>query len=75
VSDLSPAEKRLPGDKAAYITPEQARTSRLLRRREKIVAEIQRNRRGDYIIPTWALTTLLAALVVGFATLIIFVGG
>jgi hypothetical protein len=52
-------------------SPEE-RKSRLDRRREKIVAEIQRNRRGEYTVPTWVLAALLAAIVLGVAALAIF---
>lgn len=39
-------------------------TSWLDRRREKIVEEIQRNRRGDYRVPTWVLAAIVASWVV-----------
>jgi hypothetical protein len=42
------------------------------RRREKIADEIERNRRGEYAVPTWVLAALLAAIVVGLAALAIF---
>ena len=42
------------------------------KRREKVVAEIDRNRRGDYKVPTWVLTVALVVLVVGWTTLIVF---
>lgn len=42
------------------------------RRRDKIVAEIQANRRGEYAVPTWVLTAALLAIVLGFAALIYF---
>jgi hypothetical protein len=44
----------------------------LARRREKVVAEIERNRRGEYKIPTWVLTTLLVVIVLTFAALLIW---
>jgi hypothetical protein len=50
----------------------QERRSRLDRRRDKIVEEIQRNRRGEYTVPTWALAALLVAIVAGVAALVIF---
>jgi hypothetical protein len=50
----------------------QERKSRLDRRRDKIVEEIQRNRRGEYTVPTWALAALLVAIVAGVAALVIF---
>src|SRR5262245_62872309 len=42
------------------------------RRREKMVAEIQRNRRGEYTIPTWVLVGALVVIVAAWAILIIF---
>jgi hypothetical protein len=39
------------------------------RRRDKIVEEIQRNRRGDYRVPTWVLAALLATIVAGWVAL------
>jgi hypothetical protein len=45
--------------------------SRISRRRDRIVAEIQRNRRGQYRIPTWVLTVALVALVAGWVLLVV----
>jgi hypothetical protein len=42
----------------------------LRRRREKYVAEIQRNRQGGHKVPTWVLVLLLVAMVGGWALLI-----
>jgi hypothetical protein len=42
------------------------------RRRAKISAEIERNRRGEYKVPTWVLVVALVVLVGGWAALIIF---
>jgi hypothetical protein len=50
----------------------QERKSRLDRRREKIVEEIQRNRRGEYTVPTWVLAAALVAIVAAVAALVIF---
>jgi hypothetical protein len=44
---------------------------RIERRREKIRAEVERNRRGDYIVPTWVLVAALVAVVVGWAAVVI----
>ncbi|MDO3705795.1 hypothetical protein Q3W71_29410 [Micromonospora sp. C28SCA-DRY-2] len=33
------------------------------RRREKIRAEIERNRRGEYTVPTWVLAVALVVIV------------
>jgi hypothetical protein len=50
----------------------QQRKSALDRRRERIAAEIQRNRRGEYVVPTWVLAAILLAAVAGIAALVIF---
>lgn len=41
---------------------EQARMAKQ-NRRDRIVAEIQANRRGDYTVPTWVLATALGAMI------------
>lgn len=41
------------------------------RRRDKIYEEIQRNRRGEYTVPTWVLVLILVAIVAGFAALLV----
>lgn len=41
------------------------------RRRQKIRAEIERNRRGEYTVPTWVLALALAAIVLAWAALVI----
>jgi hypothetical protein len=41
------------------------------RRREKIIAEIERNRRGEYTVPTWLLVVFLVVIVGGWAALVI----
>jgi hypothetical protein len=40
-------------------------------RRDNIVAEIERNRRGDYRVPTWVLALVLAAMVAAIATFVL----
>jgi hypothetical protein len=45
-------------------------TTRWDRRKERIRHEIERNRAGDYKVPTWVLTAILVAIVVGFALFI-----
>lgn len=54
------------------LTPADVRMNFLQRRREKIVEEIQRNRRGEYTVPTWVLTAILIAIIVGFVALLYF---
>lgn len=50
-----------------------ARPGRSRRRREKIVAEIERNRRGEYTVPTWALVLILLALIGGWLAFVLAV--
>ncbi|MFC4017324.1 hypothetical protein ACFOW4_05120 [Micromonospora sp. GCM10011542] len=40
------------------------------RRREKIRSEIERNRRGEYTVPTWVLAVALLLIVGGWLALI-----
>ncbi len=44
------------------------------RRREKIRAEIERNRRGEYTVPTWVLAAALIIIVGAWLALIFLVG-
>ncbi|WP_431931251.1 hypothetical protein [Micromonospora sp. RP3T] len=44
------------------------------RRREKIRAEIARNRRGDHKVPTWAMAVALVVIVAAWVGLIVFFG-
>jgi hypothetical protein len=46
--------------------------TRWQRRKERIRDEIARNRAGEYRVPTWVLTAILVALVVGFGLFIAF---
>ncbi|WP_320069393.1 hypothetical protein [Micromonospora sp. RTGN7] len=43
------------------------------RRREKIRTEIERNRRGEFTVPTWVLGLALALIVGGWLALIFLV--
>ena len=67
------AEDRTPdsADATAY-NRRQQREAWLVRRRRKIVEEIERNRRGEYKVPTWVLALILVAFIAGWAALIIF---
>jgi hypothetical protein len=56
-------------DGRAY-TRRQAREAWLVRRRRKIREEIDRNRRGEYRVPTWVLGAMLVAILVGWAAII-----
>jgi hypothetical protein len=42
------------------------------RRRDRIVAEIQANRRGEYRVPTWVLVAALVAMIAGIVALVVF---
>jgi hypothetical protein len=42
------------------------------RRRDRIIEEIQRNRRGEYKVPTWVLAAILLAIIAALAALAIF---
>lgn len=46
------------------------RKHRWERRRQKIRDEIERNRRGEYKVPTWVLVVILIAVLAGWAALI-----
>jgi hypothetical protein len=41
-------------------------------RREKIIAEIQANRRGEYSVPTWVLVLALVAMIVAITAFALF---
>jgi hypothetical protein len=51
---------------------EQVRQGWVNRRREKIVEEIARNRRGEYTVPTWVLVAALVLLVAGWIAVVVF---
>jgi len=52
-------------------TQAEARHGWVQRRRDRIVAEIQRNRRGEYRVPTWVLAVILVAFVAAWLTWIL----
>ncbi|WP_092379803.1 hypothetical protein [Micromonospora phaseoli] len=43
----------------------------LERRREKVRAEVERNRRGEYTVPTWVLALALVLIVGAWLALVI----
>ena len=53
-----------PEDADEYHGPSEQRMSWLDDEREKIVAEIHANRRGEYTVPTWVLGVALVAMIV-----------
>lgn len=46
---------------------------RSYQRREKIIAEIQANRRGEYTVPTWVLVLALFAMIGVIVALMVIV--
>jgi hypothetical protein len=51
-------------------TDAQVRKGFMQRRREKMIAEIERNRRGEYKVPTWVMAVALVVIVAGWAALV-----
>jgi hypothetical protein len=39
-------------------------------RRDRIRAEVERNRRGEYVVPTWVLALILVLFVAGWVLLV-----
>ena len=64
----------VPGVSMPETRPELIRQGWLQKRRDKVRAEIDRNRRGDYKVPTWVFAVLLVALLAGWL-LLVFLGG
>ena len=52
-------------------TAEEVQWRRLQRKRERIRAEIARNRAGGHKIPTWVLAVILGAVLVGWLWLVL----
>jgi hypothetical protein len=51
---------------------DQQRQGWLGRRRDRVVAEIERNRRGDYKVPTWVLAMGIVAVLLIWAAIVIW---
>lgn len=47
-------------------------TERVQRRQERIRAEIEANRRGEYTVPTWVLSLALALMVGALIAIVVF---
>jgi hypothetical protein len=62
---------RRPGEDDPFATQAERRRTLVERRREKIVAEIERNRRGDYRVPTWVLLVAIVVVVGAWLALIL----
>ena len=50
--------------------PPPTRRSFFARRADRIRAEIEANRRGDYVVPTWILVVVLVAFVGAWAAFV-----
>jgi len=59
-----------PAEKPEYRTAD-ARRARLERRRERIRAEIERNRAGGHRVPTWALAGVLGLVLLAWIVLVV----
>jgi len=52
--------------------PRSSTVAWLQRRREKAVAEVEANRRGEYRVPTWVLVAALVVVVLVWVAIIAF---
>jgi hypothetical protein len=57
-----------PGEDEPFAGESERKKSWIDRRRDKIVAEIEANRRGEYTVPTWVLVVALIAMIVVICT-------
>ncbi|GAA1854347.1 hypothetical protein GCM10009687_21540 [Asanoa iriomotensis] len=69
-----PDATRTSGVSMPETRPELMREGWLQKRQQKVRDEIERNRRGDYRVPTWVLAALLVAVLAGWL-LIVFLNG
>ena len=60
-----------PADEPRERTVEDVLWHRVTRKRDRIRAEILRNREGGHRVPTWVLATLLGLFLVGWAYLLV----
>jgi hypothetical protein len=67
----SPDIPRPPDRKPDRLGIAGARMARAQKRRDKIVAEIQANRRGEYRVPTWVLGLALALMIIGVVVILV----
>ena len=71
MSDPAAERDRVAGDDARAYRRGRVRAGWRTRRRDSIRQEIDRNRRGEYRIPTWVLALVLVAVVAAWAALIV----
>jgi len=75
-ADRHPGE--LPAELARFAAAQRAtappprQRSRLDQRRDAIRTEIERNRRGEYKVPTWVFGAVLVLIVAGFVAFAVF---
>jgi len=74
---VSPPDRQPPDGPAQHTGDPVERTGddvlwgRLRRRRERVRAEIRRNRTASHRVPTWVLATVLGALLLGWVYLLV----
>jgi hypothetical protein len=66
----APEQTRRPAAPRWFARPGDVR-GRVDRRRDNIIAEIERNRRGEHSVPTWVLALVLVAMVAAVAALVL----
>ena len=66
-----PAQPLGPGAERPERRHEDVMWGRVLRKRERIRAEIRRNRTGGHRIPTWVLAAVLGLILLGWLYLIV----
>jgi hypothetical protein len=54
-----------------FATRANRRLDYLQRRRAKLAAEMERNRRGDHRVPTWVLVATLVVIIAGCAIVVL----
>jgi hypothetical protein len=64
-------DQPLPAEQRRERTVEDVLWGRVERRRERIRAQIRRNREGGHKVPTWVLAAILAALLAGWLYLVL----
>ncbi|HEY0697725.1 MAG TPA: hypothetical protein VGD43_07930 [Micromonospora sp.] len=69
---MTTSEPRDPRDSGRDGDEPARRPTFIERRRNKIAAEIARNRRGEYTVPTWVLALALVLIVGAWVALIVF---
>jgi len=67
---LAREQTRRPAASRWLARPQDVR-GRVDRRRDTIVAEIERNRRGEHRVPTWVLALVLVAMVAAIAAFVL----